>query len=188
MTTEGKKRVQTTKGAKAKVTNAARKTNQVAVAATDDYVITHYTLALEDDPVYAKDELVDGKGLSDKHKDGFLFGRSGVIMQGSGQTSDGRYVTIDWSKGKPNGRNTTFKYGLGGATGNPEAWRSIAVDPSIIPLGSRVEIEIYKDKGVFVANDTGKKIKGRHIDVFVGGVTLAEANTLGTKRSKVTIL
>ena len=63
-----------------------------------------------------------------------------------------------------------------------------AVDPTVIPLGSRVEIEIYKDKGPFQANDTGKKIKGRHIDIFVGGVTIEEANQLGTKRSKVTIL
>jgi 3D (Asp-Asp-Asp) domain-containing protein len=188
MTTVAKKRVQTTKGGKAKVRNAARARNQVAVAATDDYQITHYTLALEDDPLYANDELVDAKGLNEKHRRGFLYGGRGVLMQGSGLASNGQYITIDWGKGGPKGANTTFKYGIGGARGSPEEWKSIAVDPTVIPLGSRVEIEIYKDKGPFQANDTGKKIKGRHIDIFVGGVTVAEANQLGTKRSKVTIL
>jgi len=39
----------------------------------------------------------------------------------------------------------------------------IAVDPDIIPLGSLVEI---KDIGLFVADDTGGRIKGNRIDIF----------------------
>ena len=188
MTTQGKKRIQTTKGGRARVQNAPRRRNQVAVAATDDFQITHYTMALEDDPLYADDALVDAKGLNEKHRRGFLYGGRGVLMQGSGLASNGQYITIDWGKGGPKGTNTTFKYGIGGKSGSPEPWKTIAVDPSIIPMGSRVEIEIYKDKGAFLANDTGGKIKGRHIDIFVGGVSVAEANQRGTKRSKVTIL
>lgn len=41
--------------------------------------------------------------------------------------------------------------------------RTIAVDPSIIPLGSRVEIPGY---GTFVAEDVGGAVKGNTIDVF----------------------
>lgn len=43
--------------------------------------------------------------------------------------------------------------------------RTIAVDPTVIPLGSRVYIDGY---GVFVAEDIGSAIKGNKIDIAVG--------------------
>ncbi|HOV27478.1 MAG TPA: 3D domain-containing protein [Pseudobacteroides sp.] len=50
--------------------------------------------------------------------------------------------------------------------------RTIAVDPKIIPLNSKVYIEFpdaYKNlNGVYIAEDTGSKIKGNKIDVFFG--------------------
>ncbi|HIY13029.1 MAG TPA: 3D domain-containing protein [Candidatus Agathobaculum merdipullorum] len=46
----------------------------------------------------------------------------------------------------------------------PTEGRTIAVDSSVIPLGSRVYIEGY---GVFIAEDTGGAIKDNKIDVFV---------------------
>ena len=48
-------------------------------------------------------------------------------------------------------------------------YQSIAVDPSVIPLGSRVYVPSYRNDGHggwFVAQDTGGAIGGRHIDVF----------------------
>ena len=48
-------------------------------------------------------------------------------------------------------------------------YRSIAVDPSVIPLGSRVYIPAYAHDGHggwFVAQDTGGAINGRHVDVY----------------------
>lgn len=51
------------------------------------------------------------------------------------------------------------------ATGTtPKANRTIAVDTSVIPLGSILYIEGY---GYFIAEDTGSAVKGRRIDVFV---------------------
>jgi 3D (Asp-Asp-Asp) domain-containing protein len=75
-----------------------------------------------------------------------------------------------WSNGS--GR----KYlGLSGVTFAPGAslplrpYQSIAVDPSVIPLGSRVYVPAYRTDGYggwFVAQDTGGAIRGRHIDVY----------------------
>jgi 3D (Asp-Asp-Asp) domain-containing protein len=48
-------------------------------------------------------------------------------------------------------------------------YQSIAVDPSVIPLGSRVYVPAYRDDGYggwFVAQDTGGAITGDHIDVY----------------------
>jgi 3D (Asp-Asp-Asp) domain-containing protein len=48
-------------------------------------------------------------------------------------------------------------------------YQSIAVDPGVIPLGSRVYIPAYRRDGYggwFVARDTGGAIGGRHVDVY----------------------
>jgi 3D (Asp-Asp-Asp) domain-containing protein len=49
-------------------------------------------------------------------------------------------------------------------------YRSIAVDPSLIPLGSRIYVPAYRGvggaSGWFVAADTGGAIRGLHVDVY----------------------
>ena len=49
-------------------------------------------------------------------------------------------------------------------------YRTLAVDPRLIPRGSRVYIPFYRDNhlgnGWFVAQDTGGAIIGRHVDVY----------------------
>jgi len=48
-------------------------------------------------------------------------------------------------------------------------YRSIAVDPRLIPLGSKVYIAAYRTSaggGWFSADDTGGAIVGRHVDVY----------------------
>jgi len=47
----------------------------------------------------------------------------------------------------------------------------IAVDPDVIPLGTKVEI---KEMGVFTAEDTGGKIKGNRIDIYFDSKKEAE--------------
>jgi 3D (Asp-Asp-Asp) domain-containing protein len=49
------------------------------------------------------------------------------------------------------------------ATGKEIKKGMVAVDPKIIPLGTQVEI---KDIGLFIAEDTGGKIKGNRIDIY----------------------
>ncbi|MGN4425566.1 cell wall-binding protein EntA [Bacillus cereus group sp. MYBK30-1] len=67
-------------------------------------------------------------------------------------------------------------------TANPNM-KMIAVDPKIIPLGSKVWVEGY---GEAIAGDTGGAIKGNRIDVLVGSD--AAANKWGRKSVKVKIL
>jgi len=48
-------------------------------------------------------------------------------------------------------------------------WKSLAVDPRLIPLGSRIYIAAYADSpghGWFTAGDVGGAIVGRHVDVY----------------------
>jgi 3D (Asp-Asp-Asp) domain-containing protein len=48
-------------------------------------------------------------------------------------------------------------------------YQSVAVDPSVIPLGSRVYIPAYRNDGHggwFIAQDTGGAIRGHHVDVY----------------------
>jgi 3D (Asp-Asp-Asp) domain-containing protein/LysM repeat protein len=59
----------------------------------------------------------------------------------------------------------------------------IAVDPTVIPLGSKVYVEGY---GKAIAADIGGAIKGKRIDVFIP--TKKAAIKFGVKRLKVTIL
>ncbi|MCP3029706.1 G5 and 3D domain-containing protein [Halobacillus sp. A5] len=59
----------------------------------------------------------------------------------------------------------------------------IAVDPSVIPLGSEVWVEGY---GTAVAGDTGGAIKGNKIDVHVAST--GEAQSFGSKTVDVKVL
>lgn len=64
----------------------------------------------------------------------------------------------------------------------------IAVDPNVIPLNSKVRVEV-PEMGIdatYIAADTGGAIKGNRIDVLVGGASAAEQ--FGVRQAKVTIL
>jgi len=59
--------------------------------------------------------------------------------------------------------------------------RAIAVDPDIIPLGTKVKIEFDKKdykvyNGVYTAIDTGSKVKGYVIDLFMGDFKSVKPN------------
>jgi 3D (Asp-Asp-Asp) domain-containing protein/LysM repeat protein len=65
---------------------------------------------------------------------------------------------------------------------NPDQ-KVISVDPTVIPLGSKVYVEGY---GEAIAGDTGGAIKGNKIDVFIP--SKQEAINFGRKQLKVTVL
>jgi 3D (Asp-Asp-Asp) domain-containing protein len=82
----------------------------------------------------------------------------------------------------PTGRTLTVSstgYALPGhtATGIPVGWGVIAVDPSVIPLGTRVTVPGY---GEAVAADTGSAVRGASIDLWFPTLALARAWGLRT--------
>lgn len=94
-------------------------------------------------------------------------------------------ITIPYKKYMGVYELTFYTYtGHNTATGvYPKSSITVAVDKNIIPLGSILYIEGY---GVKIAQDTGGKIKGNIIDIFVD--TKNEAIQNGRKKAKVYIL
>jgi 3D (Asp-Asp-Asp) domain-containing protein/peptidoglycan hydrolase CwlO-like protein len=68
------------------------------------------------------------------------------------------------------------------ATGVPVGWGVVAVDPSVIPLGTRMTIPGY---GEGVAADTGSAVRGRIIDLWFP--TTAQALAWGRRTVTITI-
>lgn len=75
-----------------------------------------------------------------------------------------------WSNGRGRGyvplRGVTFALGPALPL---HYYGSIAVDPRVIPLGSRIYVPAYRRDGRggwFLAQDTGGAVSGRHIDIY----------------------
>ena len=77
---------------------------------------------------------------------------------------------------------TAYCMGTTTFTGKPVKVGMCAVDPRVIPLGSKV---IIKGIGTFVAEDTGGKVKGRTIDIYIPDCE--KAWEFGVKRASVKI-
>jgi 3D (Asp-Asp-Asp) domain-containing protein len=68
------------------------------------------------------------------------------------------------------------------ATGAPTGWGVVAVDPSVIPLGTGMTIPGY---GSGVAADTGGGVRGAMIDLWFPSV--AQANAWGRRTVTITL-
>lgn len=62
----------------------------------------------------------------------------------------------------------------------------IAADPRVLPLGSRVRVEAGRWSGDYLVADTGRRIKGRKIDIWTPSTR--EAMRFGRRKVKLTIL
>lgn len=98
-------------------------------------------------------------------------------------SSAGRTMTVEATA------YTAYCNGCSGitATGldlrNNPGKKVIAVDPSVIPLGSQVDVEGY---GVAIAGDTGGAIKGNKIDLFMPN--REDALNFGRRTIQITVL
>jgi len=63
----------------------------------------------------------------------------------------------------------------------------VAADPAVLPLGSRIRvIDAGTYSGIYTVMDTGSKVKGLHIDVYVP--SFAAAKKFGRKLVLVQVL
>jgi len=103
------------------------------------------------------------------------------VSRGNDSVSKEFYVNSTAYTAHCNGCSGTTATGMN-LRANPNA-KVIAVDPNVIPLGTKVYVEGY---GYAVAADTGSAIKGNKIDVFLS--SKSAAYRWGSKRVKIKIL
>ena len=70
------------------------------------------------------------------------------------------------------------------ASGMTTQWGVVAVDPRVIPLGSRLMIDGFEE--VFIAADTGSGVRGNWVDIWFP--SYSEAMRFGVQSRRVTIL
>ena len=107
-----------------------------------------------------------------------LFFSIGPVATGQSQKSvrkDGSYVAT--------------AYSVTGITASGE-WTHrhvVAADPTILPIGSRVKIKrAGKYSGEYVVSDTGAKIQGRKLDIYMPSES--ECKTFGVKPVRVKVV
>ena len=65
--------------------------------------------------------------------------------------------------------------------------KTAAADPSVLPIGTRVEVaDAGPYSGSYVIHDSGRKVNGRHIDLFIDDP--AEAKRFGNKAVRLRVL
>ena len=65
--------------------------------------------------------------------------------------------------------------------------RTVAGDPNVLPLGTKIQVKGAGEySGVYLVQDSGRKINGQEIDIFIDDP--AEAKKFGKKQVLVRIL
>ncbi len=87
------------------------------------------------------------------------------------------------------GRFTATAYTVEGTTASghqTRAW-TCAADPDVLPLGTRIRVRgAGRHSGEYVVRDTGRKIVGRKIDLYIADD--AEAKRFGRREVSVEVL
>ena len=110
---------------------------------------------------------------------------SQLALQGTGKLRDGRVLNV-WGncncEHSPCFKVTAAQWGTGGSGRLLQPFRTVAVDPRVIKLGSLLHIPLLEGKvmpgrapwggyvhdGCVVADDVGGGIQGKQLDLFVG--------------------
>ncbi len=133
-----------------------------------------------------KSLAIEADGVADLGVITALTGKSAAVKQGAAPSGSKRVLDIVATAYAP-GPHDNGKWGSLTHLGTQVRPGIIAVDPRVIPLGSRVYIEFADGHGVYaVAEDTGGAIKGNRIDIAMW--TVSEAYKFGMQKVKVHVL
>jgi 3D (Asp-Asp-Asp) domain-containing protein len=72
------------------------------------------------------------------------------------------------------------------ASGEPTRPGIIAADPRVLPLGTVVHLKAGRYTGTYTVKDTGGRIKGRKVDIYIPNYK--EAKKFGRQRVKIKII
>ncbi len=82
---------------------------------------------------------------------------------------------------------TAYSSGSRTASGTPPQRGIVAADPAVLPLGSRIRVRgAGSYSGDYVVRDTGGKIQGRKIDIYIP--KHAQAKRFGRRHVRVEVL
>lgn len=99
-------------------------------------------------------------------------------------------IGLAWSAfGAGSGTYTATAYSVEGETASGKMTRRgmVAADTDLLPLGTRIRVSgAGAYSGVYVVADTGRKISGREIDIYVPND--AAAKKFGKKQVRVKVL
>lgn len=89
----------------------------------------------------------------------------------------------------PNGSYVATAYAVSGITASGE-WTHrhvVAADPDVIPIGSRIKIRrAGRYSGEYVVADTGAKIQGRKLDIYMPNPN--ECKKFGSRKVRVRVI
>ena len=163
--------------------NLEKGKEKVERAGEEGKVEKHYEVVLENGKEVSR-ELVKTETVRDSVNKVVAVGTKVIqqtVSRGTESSSKEFYVTSTAYTAYCSGCSGTTSTGIN-LKANPNS-KVIAVDPSVIPLGTKVYVDGY---GYAVAGDTGSAIKGNKIDVFFP--TKSQAYGWGNKKVKIKIL
>ncbi|MFS0865379.1 ubiquitin-like domain-containing protein [Fredinandcohnia sp. 179-A 10B2 NHS] len=170
---------------KKKDSNIDKGKEKVVSAGEEGKVAKHYEVVLENGKEVSRN-LIKTETLKDSKERVVAVGTREIVQQVSRGTGNGNVVKEFYVSSTA---YTAYCNGCSGytATGinlraNPNV-KVIAVDPSVIPLGTKVYVEGY---GYAIAADKGTNIKGNKIDVFFP--EKSQAYRWGQRKVKIQIL
>lgn len=156
---------------------------------TSDLIYANQTLALTGDSDNAKVASVSNnqtpanKQTTDTQPTNKQATNTQPSTNQSEQPSSGKTLTVTATAYTPNCAGCSGLTATGiNVKANPNM-KVIAVDPRVIPLGSKVWVEGY---GTAIAGDTGGAIKGNKIDLLMA--TNSQANKWGVRTVTIKIL
>lgn len=101
----------------------------------------------------------------------------------------GGFVEARTRRRAPNGPFLATAFAQEGITRSGTYTRRgvVAADPRVLPMGTRIRVrKAGAYSGTYTVTDTGSKVRGRHIDIFVPG--RHNARNFGRKLVEVRIL